>query len=545
MSTLLTPPLVALLAMALAGLYGPRHRSVLAVLLLAVVTSALMSLLYGISNAFTSEGINSAVVFHLLHGLETKNDIGVAQFPELVALSLAVFAGLALWAWLAIRRSRARRQSPQPQQTPATRVSRILLISTTLAASAVAIPLHPALSQSIQLWRELRPHNSEILTTELKPIPAQVIETSGGRPFVLVYAESFESAFFDQSAFPDLAPELSALKFDSLSFTGIGEAPLTSWTIAGMVASQCGVPLAPIRYRNQDDPLLTPHFIPGSDCLGGVLKARGYRLDFVGGASLSFAGKGQFYRSHGFDEVIGEDEIGAIVGANFPRSKWGAYDNDVFKTALHRFRVLKRSDSPFGLVVLTTSTHPPEGFISPDCDIRYGDGHHPLLNAARCSDREIAGFIRQIESEGPDNLITIVASDHLQMGSAIGPMFDQMGLPRHNLLFIRGIGRTGEVERKATTLDTAPTLLSLLTSTPVESMALGRNLLDSAPTMSERYGRTEFYRMLQSWRTNFWKIHGAQHSQNHGAKSAPTASATEKNTSSGRKASDANKPLHL
>lgn len=513
MPAMLTPPLLALLVLAGIGLCGLQRRKALAALLLTVMTSASMSLVYALAHSFTNEGLNAAVVFHLLHGLAADNRIGVAQFPELAALSFAVFAALGLWTWLVIRRSRTCRKALNPTQTTHERFAHIFLTNTALVAAVMAVPLHPALLQSVQLWRELRLESPETLTAELKSIPLQVTYADSGRPFVLVYAESFELAFFDQGAFPDLAPELTALKEDSLSFSNIGEAPLTNWTMAGMVASQCGVPLAPIGYRSQDNYTSKPHFTPGSDCLGDVLKTRGYRLEYVGGASLSFAGKGRYYRNHGFDEVIGKDEIGDIVGANFPHSKWGAYDDDVFEAALHRFRALKLTPSPFGLVVLTTATHPPEGFPSPSCNMQYDNSQHPLLNAAHCSDREVANFIRQIEAEAPDNLIIVVASDHLQIGSGIGPLFDQMRLPRQNLLFIRGLDRTGVIEREATTLDIAPTLLSLLTSAHVDSMALGRNLLEASPTLSEHYGRAEFYQMLQPWRTNLWKTTGVHMQQ--------------------------------
>ena len=34
-----------------------------------------------------------------------------------------------------------------------------------------------------------------------------------------------------------------------------------------------------------------------------------YHLEFMGGADLKFAGKGKFFKSHGFDSVLGEKLI--------------------------------------------------------------------------------------------------------------------------------------------------------------------------------------------------------------------------------------------
>ncbi|NEL42191.1 MAG: phosphoglycerol transferase I, partial [Xanthomonas perforans] len=76
----------------------------------------------------------------------------------------------------------------------------------------------------------------------------------------------------------------------------------SGWTIAGMVASMCGVPLttAPGDENSMGRMGL---FLPEARCLGDYLKDQGYRNHYVGGADASFAGKGSFLSSHGFDVV--------------------------------------------------------------------------------------------------------------------------------------------------------------------------------------------------------------------------------------------------
>lgn len=50
-------------------------------------------------------------------------------------------------------------------------------------------------------------------------------------------------------------------------------------------------------------------YLPGATCIGDILKHIGYSMTYSGGASLVFGGKGDFYRSHGFDIVRGKEEF--------------------------------------------------------------------------------------------------------------------------------------------------------------------------------------------------------------------------------------------
>ncbi|EWH02805.1 hypothetical protein Q427_06560 [Halomonas sp. BC04] len=79
--------------------------------------------------------------------------------------------------------------------------------------------------------------------------------------------------------------------------------------MAGMIASQCGTPLMPagLLHDRQFTPLET--VVPGVDCLGDLLSEQGYRLTYMGGASTAFAGKGLFYKDHGFDTVLGREDL--------------------------------------------------------------------------------------------------------------------------------------------------------------------------------------------------------------------------------------------
>ena len=361
MRELLYVPVLATAGLMAYGLWRCRSRPGWVLLAVAVSLSAFLSLLYFIGDLFTGEGLTSAVVFHLLHGMEDGNRIGMGEFPELVALVLAAAAVVLAWAWSAHRRSLRRGTQPRGALVEG------LLV---LVMAALAVPLHPAASEGVRLWKELAPRNQSVLAEELKGAGADA-PMDHPRSLVYIYAESYERAFLDQAAFPGLAPRLAALERDSLSFHGLGQAPMTDWTIAGMVASQCGMPLATISPKVDDPGMGRKRFLPGAHCMGDVLSGRGYRLAYVGGADITFQGKQNFYRTHGFDEIIGRNEGLPLLGGQPPESKWGLYDREVFSIALERFRQMKAGGQPFALVVLTTATHPPTGFPGAACSAAW------------------------------------------------------------------------------------------------------------------------------------------------------------------------------
>src|SRR5262249_23377563 len=116
---------------------------------------------------------------------------------------------------------------------------------------------------------------------------------------VLIYGESYERTYFNEAFFPGLIKELHQIEAKSLSFTNIHEAYGTGWTIAGMVGSQCGIPLVTSSHGNSMAGM--DKFLASATCFGDVLHDNGYHLVYMGGADFEFAGKGKFYTTHKFD----------------------------------------------------------------------------------------------------------------------------------------------------------------------------------------------------------------------------------------------------
>ena len=75
--------------------------------------------------------------------------------------------------------------------------------------------------------------------------------TKNPKNIIFLYLEQFERTYMNEEIFPGLTPNLKRLEKDAISFTNISSPYATNWTIAGMVASQCGIPLlTPIASEN-------------------------------------------------------------------------------------------------------------------------------------------------------------------------------------------------------------------------------------------------------------------------------------------------------
>ena len=115
------------------------------------------------------------------------------------------------------------------------------------------------------------------------------------RNLVYLYLESVEAAFFDEAVFPGLLPNLKHLGAQAINFTDLFD--VGAFTMGAFVASQCGIRLiTPTKAENYMDKVGS--YLPGATCLGDVLNASGYVVEYIGGAAKEFAGKNIFTRTH-------------------------------------------------------------------------------------------------------------------------------------------------------------------------------------------------------------------------------------------------------
>ncbi|EGU2732757.1 phosphatidylglycerol--membrane-oligosaccharide glycerophosphotransferase [Salmonella enterica] len=301
---------------------------------------------------------------------------------------------------------------------------------------------------------------------------------------VYIYGESLERTYFDNDAFPNLTPELGALKNEGLDFSHTMQLPGTDYTIAGMVASQCGIPLfAPFEGNASAS---VSSFFPQNICLGDILKNSGYQNYFVQGANLRFAGKDVFLKSHGFDHLYGAEELKTVVADPSYRNDWGFYDDTVLDEAWKKFEALSRSGQRFSLFTLTVDTHHPDGFISRTCNRKrydYDGKPNQSFSAVSCSQENIAEFINKIKaSPWFKDTVIVVSSDHLAMNNTAWKYLNKQD--RNNLFFIlRGDKPQQEtLAVKRNTMDNGATVLDILGGD--NFIGLGRSSL-SGQSLSE------------------------------------------------------------
>ncbi|MHA4868227.1 sulfatase-like hydrolase/transferase [Duganella sp. PWIR1] len=241
---------------------------------------------------------------------------------------------------------------------------------------------------------------------------------------ILIYVESLEQGYTSRPVFGhDLLAPLTALR--GTSFADYQQVPGTGWTIAAMVATQCGVPLERVTiFDGNTQGQVLNSFLKNAVCLTDLLAQRGYRNVFMGGASTNFAGKDKFLSQHHYHEVHGKEEWLKSGVASGDMNGWGLYDADLFSRAKTRLRELSASHQKFNLTLLTVDTHEPEGHLSSDCARRGFDGFEGVVS---CTAAEVADFVKYAQDNGYlEDTNIVILGDHLSRKNPLTPQLSQL-----------------------------------------------------------------------------------------------------------------------
>ncbi|MGL3608939.1 sulfatase-like hydrolase/transferase [Rhizobium sp. G187] len=312
-----------------------------------------------------------------------------------------------------------------------------------------------------------------------------------------IFLESAESTFFDTSRFGNVADPLKRLSQEAWMATNIEQVEQTGWTLAGHVAATCGVPLFALGVIRENSFDLVDNLLPNARCLGDVLAKRGYQNVFLKGASLNFAGTRGFAANHGYQRLLGFDEL----HQRFPgrSNAWGLHDEDMFDVAYDEIRDLQREQGPFSVMLTTLGGHSPVGFISPACDAEPFVTSQPnhTLEGFACTNLLVERFVKRLGADGLlENTVVVIQSDHLAMRNEVyGKLNEQ---PRRNLLLVLGVDRQGVQTKPASTLDIFPTILQDLGIAPPQGRAgLGHALQTDDPTLVGLFGVAGVNRAIQ------------------------------------------------
>ena len=248
--------------------------------------------------------------------------------------------------------------------------------------------------------------------------PDNIITNPKKDNLILIYVESFEKAFSDVEVFNEnLIQDIDESSLNGKSIEYFNELKYTNWTIASIVASQCGIPLKPIsifdtknKGKHQRHIFGLKTFLPKAVCLGDILKRNGYNNIFINGVDLNFVGTGLFFNNHGYDELYDKNEF-KKKSLNFDPGSWGGAPHDSFLFDFAKKRILdfKDNQKPFNLTLLTTDTHAPNGFLDKKCKINGSQ----FNDVVKCTSYNLKNFVKFINDELPYNTKIIIIGDHL------------------------------------------------------------------------------------------------------------------------------------
>ncbi len=281
-----------------------------------------------------------------------------------------------------------------------------------------------------------------------------------GKNLVMIFLEGFDKLYTDEAVFPNLTPNILALNTRGWQLENLTQLNGTGWTMAGLVSSLCGTPLLYESGIGRNNILFT-EFLNRAVCLPDILRSAGYDQAFMGGASLEFGGKGNFFQQHSFDQVYGRSELSARLPDPTHLGGWGLYDDSLFDLAVQEFERLSDKDEPFNLTLLTVDTHHPSGEPSPSCP-KYQEIDNSILHAVHCTDYLVGRFIERLQSSPAySNTLIVLMSDHLAMRNNAFPLFPP-GYERRLYFNVLNSDLEGSSAVLATPMDVAPTILSLL-----------------------------------------------------------------------------------
>ncbi|MCK0142501.1 sulfatase-like hydrolase/transferase [Aliiroseovarius sp. F20344] len=291
--------------------------------------------------------------------------------------------------------------------------------------------------------------------------PIITAEPDQPRNLVIVLLEGLE-ATYENPVFGDAYAPLADLRESATSFSSVRQIPMTGWSVAGLVASQCGYPTPPRGVRPSF--LMSDKevdFMSDRVCLGDVLSKQGYQVEMLLGANAVFGGFEAFLNSHSFDRVTDLQGMKAYGATDF--GPWGFHDGEVFKAGLARIRELEMAGAPYALSLFTIGPHGPYGYLSEACRSEgMPDAVPDVLLAVECTGRLARDFVNEARKIADPSTLFVVMSDHLAHSnvSAIGQL---KTLQRRNTVFFVNAGNEGTVVgKRGTMLDVYPTILEAL-----------------------------------------------------------------------------------
>lgn len=342
------------------------------------------------------------------------------------------------------------------------------------------------------------PEAVDVLTPRLA---TPVIDDAAARPdVILIYLEGLEQGFGKAELFGQAYREIEALKPQSLWFDNVDEVSGTEWSIAGLAASTCGVPLVPngLKFRNNYEG--QSDFLGGQTCLSDILGGLGYQLSFLKGTDKEFAGFNHFLTSHGVENVIDRQiQKGRVSEQEYAQASagWALDDQMLMDTARAEYLGQIENNAPIAMMIETIGPHGGTSVVSRECasDGQAYETRNPVI-AADCTLRAVSGFLDFLqENRNGRPTAVMIMSDHLNHSGSISELLDRE--TRRNTVLFLGYDFTSPLAvagtqnvKWASMLDMYPTALAWLGLANKDGKGgLGVSLFSDTPTLIEEFGR--------------------------------------------------------
>lgn len=334
------------------------------------------------------------------------------------------------------------------------------------------------------------------------------------RNLIHIYAESMESSYLSKELGgymeENLMPELYQLSKTGVHFSdndkmgGSIQTYGSSWSVAGMINMESGVPLKiPMEgnsYGKDGD------FLPGIINLGDMLHKEGYNQTIMFGADAEFGGLDVYFTQHGKYHIfdVKEARKQKLIPQDY-NVWWGFEDDKLFDYAQKEVTRLYQEGKPFHFNMETADTHFPDGYVSPNLKRSRASQYADVI---AYSDAQIVAFVKWIQAQPfYENTTIVITGDHLSMDKNFFKNFDpQYKRAPFNLFLNAKVDTTNTKtkHRQFAPFDIFPTMVaSLGVEIPGNRLGLGTNLFANEKTLIERDGLDRFNDEI-GLRSNFY-----------------------------------------
>ncbi len=441
------------------------------VLVYALIWAGLVLLITAAGIRFYWGRISVGQMLLNLVSVETDGGGGAIVWVGVLGIGVApllITVGIALWQCFRRRARHHHGDETRPRRSPW--IARTVF---TASVAAVVVGGTTAFATTVGMGDYIKAANSRYDLGDYYAEPT-VTGDQHKRNLVLVYLESGEATLADDQlsetdAFAPLQ-EVTRASDGWRSVHDLRQYEGGGWTMAGLVSTQCGVPLKDMvstagSGASDGSDGDVDAYLGGLTCLGDVLDEHGYHSVFLGGANASFAAKDTFLHSHGYSGV---KDLSDWRAAGEPekhfRSDWGLSDERLMAHAKDEVDELhaeaERNGQPFHLSVLTLDTHEPV-HVFDYCTV---DAQNEVASVLSCSMTQVAGFVDHMQEKGYlDDTAVVIMGDHLMPRNAGDAFHEQLDDHENRTIFNRiwipGEDANSTLRPRADQLSMYPTIL--------------------------------------------------------------------------------------